>query len=203
MSISTNSLSNKGSGINIPETVRLQRETDQFTKKLEHEKRQLMIVEDQIKQALAEIEEKKEKIKSIKPSQEDQRKRNSAVTNIQKGIRNDELRLNQTNADNQAMKWEIDTHRKEVISTDKQLKRYTKKIKKTMQKVKDTNSEYIKDKKKAEETNDQILALKAKHEEEKEKFEKDIRNLQEKLNEKDHSEDTKDKTMNTTTDQKL
>jgi chromosome segregation ATPase len=72
-----------------------------------------------------------------------------------------------------------------------------------MKKARETNTDYIKDKKKAEETNDQILALKAKHEEEKARFEKEIRSLQERLNEKDHSEETKDKTMNTTVEHKF
>lgn len=200
----TNSTYSKGmSGIYVSETVRLQKETDAFTKKLEHEKRQLMVVEDQIKQALAEIEEKKAKIKAIKPSKEELKKRNAAVNNIQKSIRNEELRLNETNASNQLLKREIDVHRKEIISTEKQIKRYNKKIKKTMRKAKDTNSDYVKDKKKAEETNDQILALKAKHEEEKNRFEKEIRSLQQRLNEKDHTEDAKDKSMNITTEHKL
>jgi len=180
------------SGIYISETVRLQRETDSFTKKLEHEKRQLMVIDDQIKQAKAEIEEKKAKIKAIKPTREELKKRNAAVNNIQKSIRNEELKLNETNASNQDLKRSIDIHRKEIMSTGKQLKRYNKKIKATMKKAKETNSDYIKDKKKAEETNDQILALKAKHEEEKIRFEKEIRSLQSRLNDKDHTEDAKE-----------
>lgn len=202
MSSMTGSSNQVATGIHESETSRLQRETDVFTKKLEHEKRQLMVVEDQIKQATAEIEEKKAKIKAIKPSKEELKKRNAAVNNIQKAIRNEELRLNETNAKNIDLKKEIDVHRKEIISTQKQIKRYFKKIKKTMRKAKDTNFDYVKDKKKAEETNDQILALKAKHEEEKSRFEKEIRNLQQRLNEKDPSEDTKEKTLNNTVDHK-
>lgn len=193
----TNSTFSKGmSGIYVSETFRLQKETDAFTKKLEHEKRQLMIVEDQIKQAMIEIEEKKSKINEIKPSKEELRKRNATINNMQKSIRNEELRLNETNAKNQDLKREIDVHRKEIISTSKQLKRYNKKIKKTIKKAKETNSDYVKDRKKAEETHDQILALKAKHEEEKERFEKEIRNLQERLNDKDHSEEAKETQVN-------
>lgn len=195
----TNSTYTKGaSGIYVPETFRLQKETDSFTKKLEHEKRQLMIVEDQIKQAMVEIEEKKAKINAIKPTKEELKKRTATINNMQKSIRNEELRLNETNAKNGDAKREIDVHRKEIISTSKQLKRYNKKIKKTIRKAKDTNSDYIKDRKKAEETHDQILALKAKHEEEKARFEKEIRNLQERLNDKDHSEEAKETQVNET-----
>ena len=37
-------------GMYESETMRLQREVDMFTKKLEHEKRSLLIVEEQLKQ---------------------------------------------------------------------------------------------------------------------------------------------------------
>lgn len=194
MSFSNSSYNSKEkTGIYISETVRLQNETDSFTKKLEHEKRQLMIVEDQIKQALSEIEEKKEKVKSIKPSREESRKRNAAIVNMQKSIRNEELRLNETNAGNEIMKREIDTHRKELLSTAKMIKRYNRNIDKAKKEAKVKNDSFVEKKKKAEETNDQILALKAKHEEEKTRFEKEIRKLQQRLDEKDNSEEFKDK----------
>lgn len=200
----TGSTYSKGmSGIYVSETVRLQKETDQFTKKLEHEKRQLMIVEDQIKQAMAEIEEKKAKIKSIKPTKEEDRKRNAAASNLLKTIRNEELRLNETNAKNQTLKKEIDVHRKEIKSIAKQIKKYNRRIKDAKKKARNNNDAFVEKKKKAEETNDQILALKAKHEEEKTRFEKEIRKLQLKLNEKDNSEDLKDKSINVTVDHKL
>jgi beta-phosphoglucomutase-like phosphatase (HAD superfamily) len=83
MSFSNSSYDSKNLiGIKVSETVRLQNETDSFTKKLEHEKRQLMIVEDQIKQAMAEIEEKNELVKSIKPSKEEMKKRNAGIAVI-------------------------------------------------------------------------------------------------------------------------
>jgi hypothetical protein len=45
------------------EAVRLQREADNFTKKFEHEKKRLMMLEDQYKQACDELNEKKKQIK--------------------------------------------------------------------------------------------------------------------------------------------
>ena len=196
MSFSNSSYSNKSmTGIYVSETVRLQNETDKFTQKLEHEKRQLMIVEDQIKQALAEIEEKKEKVKSIRPSNEELRKRNAGILNIQKSIRNEELRLNETNAQNQILKKNIDTHRKELKSTSKMIKKYNKNIGKARKDAKKKNEAFVDKKKKAEETNDQILALKAKHEEEKNRFEVEIRKLQHRLNEKDNTEELKEKSV--------
>lgn len=203
MSLTGSTYSKGMSGIYMSETVRLQKETDQFTKKLEHEKRQLMIVEDQIKQAMAEIEEKKAKIKSIKPTTEEERKKTAKANNKMKFIRNEELRLNETNAKNEQLKKEIDVYRKELKSTAKQIKKFNKTIGNARKKARTTNEQYVDRKKKAEETNDQILALKAKHEEEKARFEKEIRKLQQRLDEKDSSEEVKDKTMNVTVEHKL
>jgi hypothetical protein len=48
----------------------------------------------------------------------------------------------------------------------------------------------------ADDYNNQILALKAKHEEEKERFEMEIKKLQEKLNERDDPIEFDDKSFN-------
>ena len=59
-----------------------------------------------------------------------------------------------------------------------------------------TNKEYISGSKQADETNNQILALKAKHEEEKERFELEIKKLQERLKERDEPIEFDDKSFN-------
>jgi predicted nucleic acid-binding Zn-ribbon protein len=59
-----------------------------------------------------------------------------------------------------------------------------------------SNKEYISGSKNADETNNQILALKAKHEEEKERFELDIKKLQERLKERDEPIEFDDKSFN-------
>jgi hypothetical protein len=48
--------------------MRLQREVDTFTVKLEHEKRNLLIIEEQIKQVKTELAEKDNIITNIKPT---------------------------------------------------------------------------------------------------------------------------------------
>jgi hypothetical protein len=58
-----------------------------------------------------------------------------------------------------------------------------------------SNKEYISGSKHADETNNQILALKAKHEEEKERFELDIKKLQERLKERDEPIEFDDKSF--------
>ena len=65
-------------GIHETEQMRLQREVDNFTVKLEHEKRRLLIIEEQMKQVKTEMGEKDQKIQSIKPTEHQAR-----MTNIQ------------------------------------------------------------------------------------------------------------------------
>jgi len=45
-------------GMYEPESIRLQREVDEFTQRLEHEKSHLVIIEEQIKQVNSELDER-------------------------------------------------------------------------------------------------------------------------------------------------
>lgn len=55
-------------GMYEPESIRLQREVDEFTSRLEHEKSHLIIIDEQIKQVKSELEERQQNIKNLKPS---------------------------------------------------------------------------------------------------------------------------------------
>ena len=61
-------------GMYETETQRLQREADEFTKKVEHERRRLLILEDQFSGATSEFKEKKGNIQEIMPSTEEKNK---------------------------------------------------------------------------------------------------------------------------------
>ena len=56
-------------GMYEPESIRLQREVDEFTQRLEHEKSHLLIIEEQIKQVASELEERNQNVKRLKPDQ--------------------------------------------------------------------------------------------------------------------------------------
>ena len=58
-------------GLKETEVQRLQREADEYTKRLEHERKRYLILEDQIKQMQTEFNEKKDKFKQMIPSEED------------------------------------------------------------------------------------------------------------------------------------
>ena len=78
-SASRSTLRSQGGGMYESETMRLQREVDTFTQKLEHEKRRLLIIEEQIKQVTSELEEKDKNVKNLKPSFLNEKKTN--ITN--------------------------------------------------------------------------------------------------------------------------
>lgn len=177
------------------ETMRLQREVDTFTQKYEHEKRRLLILEEQIKQVNSELEERDKSIKSLKPSQLIEKKTNIKMTTNQKNVNNERVKLNQTKAKNAKMRQEIDVLRKELTSAINELDKIRKNIKKAKKQAEEQNKDYIVGKKVTEEASNQIIALRAKHEEEKERFEIEIQKLQERLKEKDEVIEFDDKTF--------
>lgn len=71
---------------------------------------------------------------------------------------------------------------------------YNHELKVTNEKAKKLNTTSFQGQRVSEETNNQILALKAKHEAEKFSFEKKIKDLQDKLKERDDTELEKTKT---------
>ena len=84
----------------ISETMRLQREVDTFTQKYEHEKRRLLILEEQIKQVTSELEDRHKSINSMKPSFLAEKKSNIKMQTSSKNVNNERVKLNQTKAKN-------------------------------------------------------------------------------------------------------
>lgn len=83
-----------GQGMYESETLRLQREVDVFTQKFEHEKRRLLILEEQIKQVDAELEDRDKSIKSLKPTYKEEKKQTVKITQGSKVIANEQVKLN-------------------------------------------------------------------------------------------------------------
>ena len=80
MSMSQMTFKQEG-GLFETENSRLQREADEYTKKLEHERRRLLILEDQLSQVKTEYAEKKSNIRKAMPSKEDNKKVMVALKN--------------------------------------------------------------------------------------------------------------------------
>lgn len=81
--------------------MRLQKEVDTFTQKLEHEKRRLLIIEEQIKQVNEELAERDRSVKQLKPTQLVEKKSNIQAATTGKNVNNERIKLNQTKSKNQ------------------------------------------------------------------------------------------------------
>jgi hypothetical protein len=88
-------------GMYESENDRLQKEVDEFTMKLEHEKSHLTIIEEQIRVVKAELEEKTQKIKEARPSKLDEKYMRIQTQGTQRNVASEQLRLNMTRTKNQ------------------------------------------------------------------------------------------------------
>mmetsp|Transcript_16167 Transcript_16167/g.27354 ORF Transcript_16167/g.27354 Transcript_16167/m.27354 type:complete len:205 (+) Transcript_16167:19-633(+) len=167
------------------EALRLQREADNFTKKFEHEKKRLMILEDQYKQACDELNEKQAQLKEVRPPTAKVKKDTHAIKTLENQLDKHLVKYNQLQADNKNLRQQIDVMRKEMRNQIRVNQGYNRDIKVAKEKAKKLNATTYQGQRVSEETNNQILALKAKHEAEKINFELKLKDLHKKLKERD------------------
>ena len=105
------------------------------------------------------------------------------------------MKLNQTKAHNEKLWREIDTLRKELTSSNNEVKKLTKNISKSKKDVIETNKLKIIGNKISDDTTTQIIALRAKHEQETARFDETIKQLMERLNQKDDMIEFDDKSF--------
>ena len=113
------------------ESIRLQREVDEFTQRLEHEKSHLLIIEEQIKQVNSELEERNSNVKALQPTQLQDKMTKIQINSTQQKVNNERLRLNMTKAKNVELRRQIDLLRKELTSSKNECERYSNTIKKS------------------------------------------------------------------------
>ena len=161
----------------------------EFTKALEKEKRKLMIIEEQIKQANSEINEKKQAIDRIKNPEQKKPAQDKLdaieISTKGKKIKNETIKLNITKTQNLNYRSQIDMLRKDMTSKKDQVKKLNKLTKKARKLAESQNHEAIHNIKLADEHVTQRIALRAKHEEDKNMFEGKIIEMQQKLHEQD------------------
>ncbi len=147
-----------------------------------------MILEDQLKQANEELNEKKENLKQIRPPTAKMQKDAHQIKLYENQLEKALVKYNELQATNRKLRNEIDVMRKEQRNQLRVNKTLVKDIVGTADDAKKLNVTTYQGQRISEETNNQILALKAKHEAEKYNFERKIKDLQDKLKEKDESE---------------
>ena len=158
-----------------------------------------MILEDQYKQACNELVEKQENLKQVRPATAKVKKDTALVKVMENQLDKNLKNYNNLQAENKMLRQQIDVMRKEMRNQNRVNTGYGKDIKSANEKAKRLNTTTYQGQRVSEETNNQILALKAKHENEKLRFETKIKDLQDKLKERDDSDMDKTKTRGMST----
>lgn len=134
------------------------------------------------------------------PSKEEEHKKEVDRLHSIHVLANEKVRLNDTIGVNNELKVAINTMRKEIHFAKDSIQKMENQIQDLKNKITVGTTESIANNRTAGETNNQILALKAKHEEEKERFEVQIKKLQERLKEKDDPIEFDDKSFKVNND---
>ena len=153
-----------------------------------------MILEDQYKQAKDELEEKQNNLKQVRPATAKVKKDTQQIKVLENQLDKNLKNYNNLQAENKMLRQQIDVMRKEMRNQNRVNSGYGKDIKVANEKAKKLNTTTYQGQRVSEETNNQILALKAKHENEKLRFETKIKDLQDKLREKDDTDKEQTKT---------
>lgn len=146
-----------------------------------------MILEDQYKNAMEEKIEKENAVKRVRPPTAQQKKDQHKIKLLENQLEKQTVFYNNIVSGNKKLQQEVDVLRKEMRTALKVHRSLKKDINSAMDSALKLNTTTYQGKRTAEETNNHILALKAKHEAEKQNFERKIKDLQEKLKEKDET----------------
>jgi chromosome segregation ATPase len=109
------------------EILRLQREADNFTKHFEHEKKRLMILEDQYKQADEELKQKKTSLEKL-PSTAQVKQFNADCKKFEYRLDKNLVKYNKLKSNNQNLRKQIDVMRKEQKNQTRVNEGYNKEL---------------------------------------------------------------------------
>lgn len=148
-----------------------------------------MILEDQYKQILIELADKREHLKTVRPETAKMKKDEHKIKLLENQLDQALIRYNDIQTQNRRLRTDIDVMRKEHRNQLRANKNIIRDINGMSDDSKKLNTGTYSSQRLSEETNNQILALKANHELQKQTFERNIKALQEKLKEKDQREE--------------
>jgi coiled-coil domain-containing protein 63/114 len=148
-----------------------------------------MILEDQYKQLIEELAEKKEHLKTVRPATAQMKRDEHKIKLLENNLDQALIRYNDIQTTNKRLRQEIDVMRKDQRNQLRVNKNLTKDIMGMSDTARKMNTNTYSGSRLSEETNNQILALKANHEIQKLTFERNIKSLQDKLKEKDQREE--------------
>jgi len=123
-----------------------------------------MILEDQYKQMLLELAEKREHLKTVRPPTAQMKKDEHKIRLLENQLDQALIRYNDIQTSNRRLRADIDVMRKEQRNQLRVNKNLTKDINALSDNAKKMNQSTFASTRLSEETNNQILALKANHE---------------------------------------
>ncbi len=123
-----------------------------------------MILEDQYKQMLLELAEKREHLKTVRPPTAQMKKDEHKIRLLENQLDQALIRYNDIQTSNRRLRADIDVMRKEQRNQLRVNKNLMKDINALSDNAKKMNQSTFASTRLSEETNNQILALKANHE---------------------------------------
>lgn len=121
-------------GIHEPEIDRLQKQSDVFTKKYEHERKQILALKEKLDNTMREKSNIEKDVYAERLSL-DKTKRDQKIRTLENELEKEVTKYDQVLSRNQGTKWEIDVMRKEINTSAKVLDGLGKDLGKTSDKI--------------------------------------------------------------------
>jgi predicted nuclease with TOPRIM domain len=102
-----------------PESLRLQAETEHFTRKLELEKRRSMILDQEILEAQALLSTRKRNLRKLNVKKERDPSLRARIRRVEETMRSYEVKINQTRTDCRDLRGQIDSFRKQKAVSER------------------------------------------------------------------------------------
>jgi len=192
------SLSRAGNLLSEPEVVKLQRELDNYTRKLEQEKRRLFSLEESHNIVLKEFRERKGRMdKMTSPNKIEKRNLDIQVSNLQNQLEQSLIKYNEILAANQTLRGEVDVVRRERVTYEKVRMNMDEELRIMTDQTIDQATRHSMLQAAAERMKDKILKLKEKNTHDQTVYISEYEKLQQKYKEDviNKRKDTKERAM--------
>jgi chromosome segregation ATPase len=178
-------------GLYETETQRLQKDADNFTKLLENEKRDEGKYKSMLEKEVKSLHELKDKLREKRPSTKEQKRKAATIKLLENQLHKEIVKYNQTVADNDKLRKEIDKLRKDKKAGEEVHAKLQRQLQfidtDTMETAKDRNEK----RRQIEQDTLSTIHMRAQYEKKKTEFNNNISTLKQRLKEKieDQKED--------------
>ena len=148
------------------ESDRLQREVDNFTHKLEQQRRRNASLDEQVKSMSTEVKTKKEELQAKLPSVKEEKKLELKIKTLENNLQKEMVKLNDIQAKNKDLREAINVLRREKKAYLEMFQSMEKELAEKAKEAEKCNREHVEGSKIEEKYKTKMLKLKAKAEEE-------------------------------------